>query len=173
MATFYLCRAQHPHLSQALALACTGAPLPPAPRTSHRSRKRKVQRPIDPSRSWAEGGRMFLAGATIPSLNETNGWHWRRYKAEKERWEALVALWAPGMARIAPGARVRVRITVRFPDGGRHDWDNYNPKALMDGLVKSGVLIDDDCQIVTEGTIRCEVRCPPDAVGTFVEILPA
>lgn len=42
--------------------------------------------------------------------------------------------------------RAHVEVTVHWPDGRRRDVDNLRPtiKALIDGMVDAGVLIDDD-----------------------------
>lgn len=45
--------------------------------------------------------------------------------------------------------------TIYFPNHRRHDPDNYTPKFMMDGLVASGMLVDDDSEHVTKLTLQC------------------
>ena len=42
--------------------------------------------------------------------------------------------------------KARIRITYYFAMNRRRDHDNFTPKALMDGLVKAGVIADDNAR---------------------------
>ena len=40
--------------------------------------------------------------------------------------------------------------TVYYPNNRRHDIDNSVPKFILDGLVESGMVVDDDCKHITK-----------------------
>ena len=44
-----------------------------------------------------------------------------------------------------------------YPTNRRHDADNATPKFLIDGLVESGFIIDDDSKCITSLTLECYV----------------
>lgn len=46
---------------------------------------------------------------------------------------------------------------VYYPTNRRHDIDNSVPKFILDGLVESGMIVDDDCRHTTELTMSCGV----------------
>lgn len=45
--------------------------------------------------------------------------------------------------------------TVYYPNNRSHDIDNSVPKFILDGLVESGMLTDDDSKHLTKLTLRC------------------
>ncbi len=47
--------------------------------------------------------------------------------------------------------------TVYYPNNRRHDIDNSVPKFILDGLVESGVVVDDDSKHITKLTLQCGV----------------
>ena len=76
-----------------------------------------------------------------PSINKfigrTNIWE---YQKAKKEWIALCTyLRKPPK----PIEKASVTITFYFKDKRRHDADNYQ-KFLLDGLVKAGIIVDDD-----------------------------
>lgn len=46
--------------------------------------------------------------------------------------------------------------TIYYSTNRRHDLDNTVPKFILDGLVESGMIVDDDSKHVTKLTLRCE-----------------
>ena len=44
---------------------------------------------------------------------------------------------------------------VHYPTNRRHDTDNSVPKFILDGLVESGMVVDDDCNHITRLTLEC------------------
>lgn len=90
--------------------------------------------------------RIVLNGVP-PSLNVTAGrgnvWQYRKDKAYWTR-----AVWAACLAckdrPKKPMEHALVRIDYWFSSARRHDADNYAGKYLLDGLTKSGVIVDDD-----------------------------
>lgn len=47
--------------------------------------------------------------------------------------------------------------TVYYPNNRRHDIDNSVPKFILDGLVQSGMINDDDSAHITKLTLQCKV----------------
>ncbi len=47
--------------------------------------------------------------------------------------------------------------TVYYPNNRRHDPDNSVPKFILDGLVESGMLGDDDNSHIEKLTLKCRV----------------
>lgn len=47
--------------------------------------------------------------------------------------------------------------TIYYPTNRRHDTDNSVPKFILDGLVESGMIIDDDSEHVTKLVLQCGV----------------
>lgn len=45
--------------------------------------------------------------------------------------------------------------TVYYDNNRRHDNDNSVPKFILDGLVQSGMIVDDDSLHVTSLTLKC------------------
>lgn len=81
-----------------------------------------------------------------PSLNAWSRWHWTKVRRESERWKWLIRAAA---SRVKPCVRpVVVTVTYFFPTRRRHDFDNYAPKFILDGL--KGCLIPDDSSDVIE-----------------------
>lgn len=46
---------------------------------------------------------------------------------------------------------------IYYPTNRRHDIDNSTPKFILDGLVESGMIIDDDSKHIEKITLRCGV----------------
>ncbi|MBP2652601.1 MAG: hypothetical protein H6Q73_170 [Firmicutes bacterium] len=80
-----------------------------------------------------------------PSLNRWARKHWRSQSEIKKRWEQEV--WAAAVNARVKGLnllKAKVHIVYEFKTNARRDKDNYTPKFIMDGLVKSGVIVDDN-----------------------------
>jgi crossover junction endodeoxyribonuclease RusA len=79
-----------------------------------------------------------------PSLND---WPRNIYKLAdlKKEWQKEV--WLAAYQAKVKGKRIekaKVRITYFFATNRRRDHDNYSPKFLCDGLIKAGVIVDDN-----------------------------
>jgi len=46
---------------------------------------------------------------------------------------------------------------IYYPNHRRHDVDNSTPKFILDGLVESGMIVDDDSLHVTKLILECDV----------------
>ena len=47
--------------------------------------------------------------------------------------------------------------TIYYPTNRRHDIDNSVPKFVLDGLVESGMIVDDDSKHITKLTLQCNI----------------
>lgn len=55
--------------------------------------------------------------------------------------------------------------TIYYPTNRRHDIDNSVPKFILDGLVESKMIVDDDMKHITRLTMECGVdSCYPRTV---------
>ena len=89
------------------------------------------------------GNLRYMIPEVPPSNNKyigrMNRWE---YQEEKKRWAALVQfLCSPKPEKPIPKAKVT--LTYFFPTRVRRDPDNYSGKMILDGLVRSGILLDD------------------------------
>lgn len=46
--------------------------------------------------------------------------------------------------------------TVYYPNNRRHDTDNSVPKFILDGLVQSGMIVDDDSSHICKLSLKCK-----------------
>ena len=53
--------------------------------------------------------------------------------------------------------KCELSFTAYYPNQRRHDVDNSCPKFIIDGLVASGFVIDDDIEHITKLTLSCGV----------------
>ena len=53
--------------------------------------------------------------------------------------------------------KCEIHQTVYYPNNRRHDVDNSTPKFIIDGLVDSGMIVDDDSKHLTRLTLECGV----------------
>lgn len=53
--------------------------------------------------------------------------------------------------------RCEIIQTVYYPTDRRHDTDNSVPKFILDGLVESQMIVDDDCEHVFRLTLECHI----------------
>ena len=60
---------------------------------------------------------------------------------------------------------------VYYPNHRRHDADNSVPKFILDGLVLSGMIIDDDSEHITKLTLECETDIEHPRTELHIKIL--
>lgn len=53
--------------------------------------------------------------------------------------------------------RCEISQTIYYATNRRHDIDNTVPKFVLDGLVESGMIVDDDSLHITKLTLQCAV----------------
>jgi len=111
-------------------------------KTGHAKMKRRRSEPVVKQ----EPGKLTVIIYDIPpSLNDWHGMHWAAKAKVKKQWESLLIVLLRGCKRVEKPV---VRITY-YPDiERRRDKDNMTPKFIMDGLVKSGVIMDDNSKVV-------------------------
>ncbi len=80
-----------------------------------------------------------------PSLNDWHGMHWAAKAEAKRQWEELLKALLRGTAVYRQPV---VRIAYSFNIDRNRDKDNMTPKWIMDGLVKAGVIEDDNSKAV-------------------------
>ena len=63
--------------------------------------------------------------------------------------------------------KCEIEQTVYYPNNRRHDTDNSVPKFILDGLVQSGMIIDDDSSHI----IKLQLKCKTDVKHPRTELL--
>lgn len=87
---------------------------------------------------------VYIISDIPPSNNQFIGRNKRwQYQDAKKRWADLIRL-ACRPKPPDPLKRCRVHLHYMFPDKRRRDPDNYSGKFILDGLVKAGILEDDN-----------------------------
>lgn len=89
--------------------------------------------------------------------------------ALKQRWKDFI-IWfvnEQGYANLHI-EKCEINQCVYYATNRRHDTDNSVPKFILDGLVESGMLIDDDSKHLTKLTLQCKVDA--DHPRTEIEI---
>jgi crossover junction endodeoxyribonuclease RusA len=87
-----------------------------------------------------------------PTLNEVRRMHYQEQAQNKKAWEQLVMI-ETKIQRLRPiDGPVIVTYRFHFKDKRRRDPDGYaySAKSIQDGLVKSGILPDDNFSVVRE-----------------------
>lgn len=60
---------------------------------------------------------------------------------------------------------------VYYPNNRRHDTDNSVPKFILDGLVESGMIVDDDSRHMTKLTLECGIDVQNPRTELHIKIL--
>jgi Holliday junction resolvase RusA-like endonuclease len=97
-----------------------------------------------------------------PSWNKIMRMNQYEQNNEAKRWHQIVYLCAKrqNIQEKFTGKR-RVVLEYHFDTAYRHDPDNYSGKFIMDGLVKAGILEDDDFRHI-ELLVRAGKICRDD-----------
>lgn len=116
----------------------------------NKSKKRTYYRPpnkgiVIPSNLKIEGGCKIIVPGVPPSLNRWARLNSYEQNETKRDWEHIVGYASRGAPKFI---KPTIRITYFFSTNRRRDKDNYAPKFIMDGLVKAGVIIDDNTNVV-------------------------
>ncbi len=61
--------------------------------------------------------------------------------------------------------------TIFYPTNRRHDLDNSTPKFVLDGLVESGMIVDDDSKHIVKLTLECSVDSENPRTELNIKIL--
>jgi len=106
------------------------------------------------------------------SQNVYQHWHWAKKGRYKKKWESRIIpygyiwqnKWRDNYGRYAKS----VEILYCFDDKRRRDKDNYCYfKAIMDGLVKAGIIGDDN---VKDVKMKCDVVIGMKERATMIEV---
>ena len=116
---------------------------------------------------------------TIPApcdwLNSNQRLHWAEKARRTRIWRytahGAVLAQCAGLTFTVP---VRIVVTIHKPRAGRYDATNWAPtgKALIDGLVDSGLLEDDDNTRVIGPDMRAGEKRAEPCVVVRVEAIP-
>lgn len=68
--------------------------------------------------------------------------------------------------------RCEIHQTVYYSTNRRHDVDNSTPKFLLDGLVESGMIQDDDSKHITKLTLECKTDAENPRTEILITLLP-
>lgn len=90
-----------------------------------------------------------------PSLNQWMIMKRMKMNNEKQKWKEFI-VWLVNKYKLnkLKIKKAELIFTYYFPTKHRHDADNYTPKFAMDGLVESGLLIDDDFEHIKVLSIK-------------------
>lgn len=61
--------------------------------------------------------------------------------------------------------------TIYYPTNRRHDVDNSTPKFILDGLVNSQMIVDDDCKHITKLTMMCKIDTENPHTELVIDII--
>lgn len=78
--------------------------------------------------------------------------------ALKQKWKSFIVWFieTQGYTNLLIN-KCEIHQTVYYPNNRRHDTDNSVPKFILDGLVQSGFVVDDDSTHIEELSLRCGV----------------
>ena len=78
--------------------------------------------------------------------------------ALKQRWKDFIRWFVAeqGYANLRID-RCEVHQIIYYPTNRRHDIDNSTPKFVLDGLVESGMIVDDDCMHIVKLIMECRI----------------
>ena len=76
----------------------------------------------------------------------------------KQKWKDFI-IWFVASQGYTDFTIMKCRVTVDayYPTARRHDIDNSCPKFILDGLVDSGLIYDDDMRHLTELVLHCDI----------------
>ena len=111
-----------------------------------------------------------------PSLNTYLRLHWSAQQRLKQEWECYVRALVNehGNRCPRPLERVELRAVLFFPVRRRRDSDNYGStlwKFVFDGLVKAGIIPDDDATRCAGYPPRIMRADTPSTVITISEVI--
>lgn len=77
--------------------------------------------------------------------------------ALKQKWKDFIVWYVDRLGYTSLSIdQCEISQTIYYDTNRRHDLDNGVPKFILDGLVESGMIIDDDSKHVKKLTLRCD-----------------
>lgn len=67
--------------------------------------------------------------------------------------------------------RCEIHQIVYYPTNRRHDVDNSTPKFILDGLVESGMIVDDDMRHIAKLILECGIDKEHPRTELYIDIL--
>lgn len=112
-------------------------------------KKATYKRPVDIWDACILPEGIWLALPLLPpSQNEYLRWHWGRRRRYLDDLSANLT-WLTRAHQLPVFQEATVHITYLFPDRRRRDKDNYNGKFLLDALKRSGILTDNNAELIS------------------------
>ena len=92
--------------------------------------------------------------------------------ALKQRWKDFIRWYVDeqGYSNLRID-KCEVHQKIYYPTNRRHDPDNTTPKFILDGLVESGMIIDDDSTHITKLTLECGYDKEYPRTELYIKIL--
>lgn len=92
--------------------------------------------------------------------------------ALKQRWKDFICYFVKeqGYSNLHI-EKCEIHQTVYYPNNRRHDIDNTVPKFILDGLVESGMIVDDDCKHIIKLVLECESGCQNPRTEIEIKVL--
>lgn len=93
--------------------------------------------------------------------------------ALKQKWKDFICYFVEEQGYTNLGIeKCEICQTVYYPNNRRHDTDNSVPKFILDGLVQSGMIADDDSNHITKLTLKCKTDKENPRTELLITILP-
>ena len=93
--------------------------------------------------------------------------------ALKQKWKEFICFFVneQGYSNLRI-EKCEIHQTVYYPNNRRHDIDNSVPKFILDGLVESGMILDDDSKHITKLTLECRTDSNNPRTEILITLLP-
>lgn len=103
-----------------------------------------------------------------PSINTYTRMSFQAANNLKQKWKDFI-VWVIKALGYENLQIKQCEITYRtfFFNNRRHDLDNISPKYILDGLVESGFIVDDDFRHITKLVFECDI----DKVNPRIEFV--
>jgi len=119
-----------------------------------------------------------LKGYVPVSLNKYMRTHFFNRKKHKSQADRFLQKWWVTMEsterstwnKLIPLQELEyAKITYRFPDKRKRDFDNFSGKVIFDALREGNILVDDSSKVIGELRLAFEFGCCKEA-GTEIEL---
>jgi len=125
-----------------------------------------------------EPKKILLEGYFPVSLNKYMRTHFFNRKKHKDQADRYLQEW---WVKLSPAERSTwnnlipikkleyAKITYKFPDRRKRDFDNFSGKVIFDSLRQGNILIDDSSEVIGELRLAFKFGCGKEA-GTEIEL---